>query len=899
MAKFRFVKPVLSEESKYPDVKSSQQGGSGSAIASSAEFIAAISGSGGDVSIIRINSVGQRVVGNRPLIRAHTKPIQDLSFSPFNDYLLATASEDGTVRLWEIPDEGITEDLTVPKLELKGHQKKILCMAWHPLAEGILATGAFDQTIKIWDTTSGECKFTFDGHTTEITSICWSGDGSRIVSASKDKIKIFDVREQKLISDVPTHDGGKPVSCAWMGESEWFFTAGFNKLRQRQFKIWNSQDMSCIATETIDQGTGALSIIYDEDTELLYISGRGDCIIRCYEITDTTPFKYKLSDSVASKPYIGISMMSKRSVDVMAPEASRVFKLHDGVIYPVSYQVPRKVRKYHDDLFQDTRSLVPALNASDWLSGQNGKPNRVTMDPSVLYPIGRRKLKQEEHEKKIEIETKEQQEKEEKETMKQREEQKLIEEKEQKIANQPKIVRSTFYRHVFGTPYPKKDCIQEISPSRTNSDGNLIKCSSKYYGITISGVGGRLATVPTTFKGRLPTNYCSIESGSVIIDFDFSPFDPYLLGTGHEDGRVKIWKLPTEFDFNAPNIKDSEKDLVGHKRKILNVLFNNSAPGVLLSSSMDFDYKLWDIETGKDVIHFNNAHSDIINNADWSWEGYRFVSSSKDTSIKIFDARNTGHILETKGHGNSKTSKVCWLGDREKILSAGFANDSSRELLLYDTRNFTTPLKKLIVDKGVGALNPYFDRDTGVLLLAGKGETTVRFYEITDDEPLIHNLTIYNTTVPQADVSYLPKSQVDVKECEMVRMIKLTNDSIEPVQFKVPRTRKEFFQDDIFPPSRQTEPVLSTSEWFSFKEATPSLISYRPEGMELLSLAPKKQISAKAIEYMRDSDLGPTVQQQKDKVKDEVFDRIQQFVVQQEPEKKEEDHDDKFVDSDE
>ena len=272
-SKFRFVKPVLSEESKYPDVKSSQQGGSGSAIASSAEFIAAISGSGGDVSIIRINSVGQRVVGNRPLIRAHTKPIQDLSFSPFNDYLLATASEDGTVRIWEIPDEGLTGDLTVPKLELKGHQKKILCMAWHPLAEGILATGAFDQTIKIWDTTSGECKYTFDGHTTEVTSICWSGDGSRIVSASKDKIKIFNVREQKLISDIPTHDGAKPVSCAWMGETEWFFTAGFNKLRQRQFKIWNSQDMSCVATETIDQGTGALSIIYDEDTELLYISG--------------------------------------------------------------------------------------------------------------------------------------------------------------------------------------------------------------------------------------------------------------------------------------------------------------------------------------------------------------------------------------------------------------------------------------------------------------------------------------------------------------------------------------------------------------------------------------------------------------------------------------------------
>lgn len=77
-----------------------------------------------------------------------------------------------------------------------------------------------------------------------------------------------------MILETNSHDGGKPVACAAMGEKDWFFTAGFNKLRQRQFKIWNSTDLSCIATETIDQGTGALSLYYDEDSELLVISGR-------------------------------------------------------------------------------------------------------------------------------------------------------------------------------------------------------------------------------------------------------------------------------------------------------------------------------------------------------------------------------------------------------------------------------------------------------------------------------------------------------------------------------------------------------------------------------------------------------------------------------------------------
>ena len=356
----------------------------------------------------------------------------------------------------------------------------------------------------------------------------------------------------------------------------------------------------------------------------------------------------------------------------------RAFRVHDGFIYGISYTVPRKVRKYHDDLYPDTRSLVPALDANSWLSGSNGTPHRVTMDPSILYPEGRKKLSQKQVEQRIEIEIKEKEQKEEVENEKVREEQKLIEETEKKIANQPKIVRSTFYRHIFGTPSQKKDCIQDVSPNRTNADGNLLKASTAYYAITISGAGGRMATIPTSFKGRLPTTFSCIESGSVISDFDFCPFDPYQLCTGHEDGRVRVWNLPKQFDFKSPNIKEANYELTGHRRKILTTNFSNSANGVLLSSSMDFDFKVWDIESKTDKIQFNNAHQDIINNIDWSWDGSKFASSSRDTLIKIFDTRDQGNILETKGHPSSKSSKVAWLGDKEKILSAGFTSDGSR-----------------------------------------------------------------------------------------------------------------------------------------------------------------------------------------------------------------------------
>jgi len=53
----------------------------------------------------------KRLEADLPLIRGHAAPVIDFEFSPFNDSLFATASQDGTVKLWQIPEEGITKDV--------------------------------------------------------------------------------------------------------------------------------------------------------------------------------------------------------------------------------------------------------------------------------------------------------------------------------------------------------------------------------------------------------------------------------------------------------------------------------------------------------------------------------------------------------------------------------------------------------------------------------------------------------------------------------------------------------------------------------------------------------------------------------------------------------------------
>ena len=49
----------------------------------------------------------------------------DISWNPFNDNEIASCSEDCTVKLWDIPDGGIKENLADYKMDMAGHMRKV------------------------------------------------------------------------------------------------------------------------------------------------------------------------------------------------------------------------------------------------------------------------------------------------------------------------------------------------------------------------------------------------------------------------------------------------------------------------------------------------------------------------------------------------------------------------------------------------------------------------------------------------------------------------------------------------------------------------------------------------------------------------------------------------------
>ena len=82
-----------------------------------------------------------RVSIDQPVVSGHKGPVYDLAWCPHNDNVIASASDDCTVKVWHIEsDDGLTANLEEPIITLAGHQKRVTLVVWHPTAQNVLAT---------------------------------------------------------------------------------------------------------------------------------------------------------------------------------------------------------------------------------------------------------------------------------------------------------------------------------------------------------------------------------------------------------------------------------------------------------------------------------------------------------------------------------------------------------------------------------------------------------------------------------------------------------------------------------------------------------------------------------------------------------------------------------------
>ncbi|KAJ8963897.1 hypothetical protein NQ314_005300, partial [Rhamnusium bicolor] len=315
---------------------------------------------------------------DHPLVGGHKGPVLDIAWCPHNDNVIASGSEDCVVKVWHIPDGGLHKTLTDPIVDLVYHQRRVGLVLWHPTALNVLLTAGSDNQVVIWNVGTGEALVELDCHPDIVYSACFNWDGSKLLTTCTKATRAIFLRHGLV------------------------FTTGFSKMSERQYSLRTPDCLGePIVMVELDTSNGVMFPLYDPDTNLVYLCGKGDSVIRYFEITAEPPFVHYINTFQTPDPQRGIGMMPKRGCDVTSCEISRFYRLNNSglcqvskylIFYRYHHDSAQKIGTLQEDLYPDTIGDTAAQSADEWIGGRDAEPILISLKDGYKPPESKASL---------------------------------------------------------------------------------------------------------------------------------------------------------------------------------------------------------------------------------------------------------------------------------------------------------------------------------------------------------------------------------------------------------------------------------------------------------------------------------------------------------------------------